>query len=317
MLIELGWDDDWAAAAHAADASATPGRVARVDKGRATVVTTNDQVRADPGAVEVAVGDWVLLDGDVITRVLPRRSAFVRAKTIQGRTIGPQVVTANVDVVFVVQAFTNGPNLRRLERELVLAHGSGATPVVVVNKVDTATEGERTQALDAVKRVAHGAEVVVTSAKNGAGVDRLRAIAHDGRTVALIGASGVGKSTLVNAILGRDVQTTSAVRKGDQRGRHTTTARELVSLPDGGVLIDTPGLRAVALWDADDGLSRAFADVEALAARCRFNDCAHDLEPGCAVRDAIARGELDSERLAHYQRLSAELDAAEMVRRGR
>jgi ribosome biogenesis GTPase len=317
MLTALGWDDDWAEAARAADPGATPGRVARLDKGRATVVTGGDTLRVDSGGSEIAVGDWVLLRGETIAHVLPRRSAFVRAKTIEGRTVGPQVVAANVDVVLVVHALTNGPNVRRLERELVLAHESGATPLVVLNKCDAAGETRQAEAVAEVARVAHDTEIVVTSAKTGAGIGRLREIARAGRTIAFIGPSGVGKSTLVNAITGSDVQTTSDVREGDQRGRHTTTARELVLIPGGGLLVDTPGLRAVALWDADEGLMRTFPDVEVLAGQCKFNDCAHDREPGCAVRAAIARGALDPDRFAHYQRLSAELDEAEKVRRAR
>lgn len=312
-LEALGWDGGFAAAAAAANRpDARPGRVARVDMGMVTVWTSEGSVRAAPIAGSVATGDWVLVeavDGEpAVVDVLPRRTAFVRGDSIEGVAVNAQVLAANIDTVFIVHALTGTPNLRRLERELVLTYDSGATPVVVLTKADLAAHpGD-----DAIEyaSVAPGVDVVVTSAITGDGVDLLGNYAAGNRTVALIGPSGVGKSTLVNLLVGDDVQATAEVRAGDQRGRHTTTARELVVLPGGGVLVDTPGLRAVSLWDADEGFAQAFADIEALAAQCRFSDCAHRTEPGCAVRAAVDSGTLDPARLENYRRLDQELDAA-------
>lgn len=319
-LEALGWDAGFAAdAAGANRPGARPGRVARVDLGLVTVWTAGEPVRAVPAAEPVATGDWVLVeevDGEhTVTAVLPRRSAFVRGASIDGVARGAQVLAANIDTVFIVHALTGPPNLRRLERELVLAYDSGATPVVVLTKTDLVVDPA--EAVAEFAGIAPGVDVIVTSAVTGDGIDSLRAYASGNRTVALIGASGVGKSTLVNLLVGDEVQATAAVREGDQRGRHTTTARELVLLPGGGVLVDTPGLRAVSLWDADEGFAQAFADIEALAARCRFRDCAHVSEPGCAVRAAVERGELDDGRLENYLRLDQELDAAARRRAAR
>jgi ribosome biogenesis GTPase / thiamine phosphate phosphatase len=273
------------------------------------VITEDETVRAATGPEPLATGDWVLVaDGDkgpIVAAVLARHSAFVRGDPMDGTARNAQVVAANIDTVFLTQSFENGPNLRRLERELVLAFESGADPVIVLTKADLVRGAID---LAPVERSASGAPVIVTSAVSGLGIEELRRYASSGRTVALIGASGVGKSTLVNSLVGTDVQTTGEVRARDQRGRHTTTARELVLLPDGGVLVDTPGLRAVTLWVADDGLRRAFADIEALALECKFHDCAHDKEPGCAVQAAVLRGDLDAARVLHYRELDAELD---------
>jgi ribosome biogenesis GTPase len=323
-LDALGWTERLAAlVAAAAQPGARPGRVTRVDRGLVTVATEDGLIRAVPASGPAATGDWVLVveddthnrEGFAVTTILPRSSEFVRGDPMDGSARGAQVIAANIDTVFVVQSLTNGPNLRRLERELVLVYDSGATPVVVLTKRDLVPESGDAEA--AVLGVAPGVDVIVTSALDGEGIDDLHRYTGVGRTVALIGASGVGKSTLVNRLVGTDVQDTGDVREGDQRGRHTTTARELIVLPSGGVLIDTPGLRAVSLWDSDEGFSKAFADIEAWAEQCRFRDCAHGSEPGCAVRAAVASGELDEERLEHYLRLDQELDATARRREGR
>ncbi len=309
-LARLGWNDALAeaVAADVAHSDATPARVARVDRGWATVLTADGTERVQLAGHSVATGDWILVDQGKVVAALPRRSAFVRGDSGEGRTRRPQVVAANVDLVFVVQSLNNGPNIRRLERELVLAFESGAEPIVVLSKADLVEPADVEPAVALASAAAAGVEVVVTSAVTGAGLDRLRSLADPDRTVALIGASGVGKSRLVNGLVGESVQAVGDVREGDQRGRHTTTARELVALPGGGWLVDTPGLRSVALWDADEGLSRVFADIEALVAQCRFSNCSHGPEPDCAVRAAIERGDLDPARYEHYQRLDRELD---------
>ena len=307
----LGWDDDWEAAARAAARdTAVPARVARVDKGHVLVLTASgtEQVKLGGELVDVATGDWVLIENGALAAVLPRRSAFVRGDSIEGRARKRQVVAANIDVVFVVQSLTNGPKLRRLERELVLAYASGATPVVVLNKADLVGAEQIADACERARAAAPDLDVLVTSAITGEGLEALRARARGGQTIALIGASGVGKSTLVNVLIGSERQATGDVRAHDQRGRHTTTARELVPMPGGGLVVDTPGLRAVSLWDADVGLSRVFADIETLATRCKFTNCSHNTEPGCAVQAAIAGGTLDAARFEHYKRLDAELD---------
>lgn len=255
-----------------------------------------------------AVGDWVTVrltsQGDaVLERVLPRTSAFVRSDP--GDATAAQVVAANIDVILVMNALSLELNLRRLERELVLAWQSGADPVIVLSKADLLPDVE--EVLEAVRTVAKGVPVHTLSNLTGLGLPEIAAYATRGRTVALLGASGVGKSTLANLLAGEHLQATRDVRPRDQKGRHTTVARELVPLPGGGVLIDTPGMRALALWESEAGMALAFADIEALAAGCRFADCSHDAEPGCAVLEAIARGELPARRLESYRALRGEL----------
>jgi ribosome biogenesis GTPase len=221
-----------------------------------------------------------------------------------------QVLAANVDTVFVVHPIAEDPNLRRIERELALAWDSGAVPVVVLTKADLSADADA--ARDAVEAVALGVDVVVTSAVEGEGIDALGAYATGGRTVALVGPSGAGKSTLVNALVGSDVQATREVRESDGKGRHTTVVREIVPLPGGGALLDTPGMRALALTDADEGIAVAFADIVELAEDCRFRDCTHSGEPGCAVQAAVDRGELAPERLESWHKLRREAEVAAM-----
>jgi ribosome biogenesis GTPase len=255
-----------------------------------------------------AVGDWVAmrrgdgLEAPLVEAVLPRHSAFVRRDP--GKAAVGQVIAANIDTVFILQPIDTEPNLRRLEREISLAWESGATPVIVLSKADLSPDPAAD--LAATESVAFDVDVILESAKSGEGVDALLAYADGHRTVALIGPSGAGKSTLVNRLVGADVQAVAKVRAFDGKGRHVTVARELIPLPGGGVLIDTPGLRAVALWDSESGVAAAFPEITELAGSCRFADCTHTTEPGCAVLEGLERGVLARDRYDSYLGLMAE-----------
>ena len=264
---------------------------------------------------DVAVGDWVVpsADGERVEHVLPRRSAFVRRASFEGSRAEAHTLAANIDVVFLTHSFGAEPNQRRLERELVLAFDSGAEPAVVLTKADLVDDPE--PARRELVEVALGVPVLVASGRTGAGVEQIRSYAGGGRTLAFLGASGTGKSTLINALLGEARQAVTEVRGGDQRGRHTTVAAQLLPLPGEGWLIDTPGVRAVSLWLSGDGIERTFADVFELMEHCRFRDCKHDQEPGCAVRAAIEDGSLDPARFASLERLVAEEAALEEEQR--
>ncbi len=239
----------------------------------------------------------------VVHAVLPRRTAFVRRAA--GEHTVKQVLAANVDTVFLVMGLDRDYNPRRIERALVLAWESGADPVVLLNKADLCDDVEARRV--EIEAAAPGVPVRVIAAKPGQGLDDLAPWLEPGRTVALLGSSGVGKSTIVNQLLGEERQKTRSVRESDQRGRHTTTHRELVVLPGGGLLVDTPGLREIQLWASEDGLASAFEDVEKLAPGCKFRDCVHESEPGCAVLAAVDYGSLSEERLASYRKLRAEV----------
>ncbi len=316
-LAELGWDAGWEAARQAAVSGDTssraypapgpppqlsPGRVVRADRGRVLVQTLTGPVRAVVVDAVVTTGDWVLLDGGTVWTVLPRRTTLVRGA---GRKdTRAQVLGANVDVVLLVVALASAPNLARLDRLLAVGWGSGAQPVVVLTKADLSAtaSSERDEVADATP----GVPVLLTSVVDGRGLGQLRGQLAPGRTVALLGLSGAGKSSLVNALVGTEVMRVGPIRE-DGKGRHTTAARELVVLPGLGVLLDTPGLRGVQMWDSDGGLERTFADVEALVAECRFGDCQHGTEPGCAVTAAVADGRLSARRFDSYVKLQREL----------
>ena len=260
---------------------------------------------SDPGELPV-VGDWVAarISGDlaVIQAVLPRQSRIARRRV--GGSPAGQLIAANVDVVFVVTSANHDLNPRRVERYLSVVWSSGARPVVVLTKVDACDDAA--EPLATLAQVALGAPILATSALTGAGIEALEAHLGPGVTGAMIGSSGVGKSTLLNALCGAEVQATREVRVGDSKGRHATTRRELVELPCGGLLIDTPGMRELGLWDEGDGTQAAFADIEAVEEDCRFRDCTHSGEPGCAVGEALVAGTLSAERLASRDKLRRE-----------
>ena len=286
----------------------SPWRVSRLDRGWSTLLATDGSTtRVRNIGADVAVGDLVEIspDGERVEKVLERRSALVRRASFEGARAESHTLAANIDYVFLLHAANGEINPRRIERELVLAFDSGAQPVIVLTKCDLVD-----QVIPATSQSLLGAEIDVpvhqTSAVSGEGVDAILQYASGGKTVAVFGASGVGKSTLVNRMVGREVQRTADVRESDQRGRHTTVAAELVALPNGGWFIDTPGVRAVSLWTDGSGIRKAFADVFELAEQCRFGDCKHEDEPDCAVQEAISKGALAQVRLAALKRLQHE-----------
>jgi ribosome biogenesis GTPase len=261
-----------------------------------------------------AVGDWAAVTDDqeraVIHHLLDRKTAMVRRAA--GPSGKPQVIAANVDVFCVVTSANRDLNVRRIERYLTAVWESGATPVIVLNKVDLVEDVA--PLLAEIETVALAVPVIQVSALTGAGLDGLRAFVGPGATVALIGSSGVGKSSLINRLLGREAQVVNAIRDDDARGRHTTTRRELIVLPEGGVLIDTPGMRELGLIEDGGGVDATFADIAEIAEACRFTDCQHESEPGCAIRAGLASGAIDPERWESYRKLQREIAAYETRR---
>ncbi|MBI5832129.1 MAG: ribosome small subunit-dependent GTPase A [Armatimonadetes bacterium] len=308
------WDQSWNAAAAAVTADCRPGRVVAVHRDRFVLWTADGETDAtacgllrrgdiDPAAHPV-VGDWVVCQPDgVVLGVLPRRTCVVRRQPGPG-TPRPQPIAGNVDTLLLVVGLDGNYRPSRVERYLTIAWDSGAQPVVVLTKADCDPDPVARQR--EVSALAAGAPVHAISVHTGWGVDELAAYQQPGTTLALIGSSGVGKSTLLNAWLGDGRQRVTEVREDDSKGRHTTTHRELFALASGALVIDTPGMRELGLWQTDDGVAETFADIEALAEDCRFADCSHESEPGCAVKAALSRGDLSPARLASYHHLQQE-----------
>jgi ribosome biogenesis GTPase / thiamine phosphate phosphatase len=317
LLDAHGWDSGWAAdfAPHAAQ-GLIPGRVVRVDRGQCDVATAEGVIRADTAFVTphdplrvVCTGDWAAVDPEgadprYVRACLPRRTAFARSASSK-RSEG-QILAANVDHAVITVSLAVELDLGRIERFLALAWESGAQPTVVLSKADLVPDPVGLSYLvEDVETVAPGVQVLPVSSATGEGVDVLAATIAGGTTV-LLGVSGAGKSTLANTLVGEDVMDVRAARDVDGKGRHTTTTRNLFVLPGGGVLIDTPGLRGVGLWDAETGVGQVFSEIEELAGDCRFHDCAHESEPGCAVTAAIEDGSLPVRRLESYRKLIRE-----------
>lgn len=323
FLVSIGWDERVSADfSEHYSVGLKPGRVARVDRGSSLVLTDDGSIRAEPStdmlftadsAQLPAVGDWVGVlsrprhDTDSIEVVLPRRSTLARTRggsDSRSAISEVQVIAANVDYVFATHAAVK-TNTARLAREVAQIEQSGATPVALLTKSDLVDDPS--VVLDQIEKTTPGLRVHLTSGLTGDGVDVLRQYLAGNRTVVFIGASGVGKSTVSNQLLGGEVLATREVRQYDGKGKHTTTARHLMPIPGGGVLIDTPGMRTFTLQDAEEGLQKAFSDIGDLADACAFRDCRHEGEPGCAVRTAIAGGELNEERYDSFLKLGREM----------
>ena len=328
VLAHLGWDAQWESlfAPHLLR-GALPGRVVRVDRGSVLAATPSGECRVPlagrlrGGAPDggVTAGDWIAVEAGLVVAVLARRTALLRK--VAGPASESQAVAANIDVGLVVCPLGNGVNLRRIERTLALVWSSGARPAVLLTKADLS--GDVDADVAAAESAGAGVDVIAVSTVSSIGVADLRALLQPATTAALIGPSGAGKSTLVNLMCGDDVLATAAVRD-DGRGRHTTTHRELVALPGGALVVDTPGMRELGMWDSGDGIEHEFADVLALAAQCRFNDCGHVSEPGCAVQTAMRddpelhrRVESHRKLEREQRRLDAQLDSRARAQRHR
>jgi ribosome biogenesis GTPase len=318
LLKKLGWNAYFGEGFREHAAGHEPGRVSGVNKNGCTVITKDGEVRARvPGKLHhdghvPAVGDWVALARDdsgtyTIRAILPRKSKLSRKDA--GRVTGEQVMVTNVDAAFIMTSLNKDLNLRRLERYLAVVRQSGADPVIVLNKSDICA-GVNAKIED-VKAIAPDVPVFAISAAGKTGLQQLSPYLLEGRTVALLGSSGVGKSTLINALEGVERQKVGDIREDDSRGRHTTTTRDLILLESGGVIVDNPGMRELQLWGAGEGVQSTFQEIERLAAQCKFSDCRHETEPGCAVKMAIADGTLPEVRLESYRKLRREMLALE------
>ncbi|ADU32389.1 ribosome small subunit-dependent GTPase A [Evansella cellulosilytica] len=324
-LEQYGWNKEWEQKMNDISSRETlnPGRVTEEHKGMYRVytnvgvisceVTGSFRYRAIEREEYPAVGDWVLVElfpserKGRIHHILKRKSRFSRKAA--GLKTDEQIVAANVDTLFIVMALNNDYNVRRLERYLTLAWESGASPVVILSKADLCHDVEKKVA--EVEGVSFGVPVHVISALYDDGMERISTYMKKGKSAALIGSSGVGKSTIINALLGREVQAVQGIREDDARGRHTTTHRELFLLQEGGVLIDTPGMREIQLWESEEGLKQSFDDIQSMSLACHFRDCKHEHEPRCAIQSAIMEGTLDRHRYNSYLKLQKEQDYIE------
>lgn len=327
-LASLGWGDEQTDWADSVGPNLNRGRVARVSRGYSLVFTGGDAVLAASASIRSqhelapATGDFVLIDDAtevpdedqeedqeeasdvaVLAAIAARRTALTRRAS--GRVPEPQVLVTNIDVVFVMHGLDRDISERRLERQLVLAWQSGATPIVVLTKADRSDDLQAD--IESVRAIAVDVDVITVSTVDDIGVDRVAAAIPTGTTAAMLGLSGIGKSTLVNALTGGVVQRTGEVRAADRKGRHTTVTRDLIPIPGAGILVDTPGMREFGLWQAYEGLTATFPEIAAVDGTCRFADCTHENEPGCAIRTAIADGMIEPRRLQHWQDLQAEL----------
>jgi ribosome biogenesis GTPase len=304
------YESEW----HMASA-AMPGRIISDYGQKVRVITpygeklANRPAHGQEMAQLLAAGDWVsvhLINDHTeasIEHILPRKTKFSRAAA--GVAVKEQIVAANIDTIFLIQSLNKDFNMRRLERYLIAAWESGAVPVIVLTKSDLCDDVE--ERIQKVEETAPGVEIHAVSNLTGSGIESLRKYVSEGKTIALLGSSGVGKSTLVNTLTGSQVLKTQEIREDDSKGRHTTTHRELVLLPGGGLILDTPGMRTLSLWEAEEGMEKMFGDIEAITKSCRFNDCKHQNEPGCAVREALIKGTIDLPKWQSWLKLQKEI----------